>query len=150
MHNKKNFRELKNLGSRILDVRPFHNDERTGYQIIYNEGDACLSDPSRKYQSHVKYQCDPEYKDNPNDFPQMVVAQSFQSTSTQCIFDFVWHSRFACSPCTIDQVNLHQTFCDGNGNAKVHVTRKEGERCVIGHTPQSFISTYPEWKDDEF
>ena len=74
MGNKKNFRELKNLGSRILDVRPFHNEERSGYHIIYNEGDACLSDPSRKYQSHVKYQCDPEYKANPNDFPQMVVA----------------------------------------------------------------------------
>ena len=75
--NKKNYRELKNLGSRILDVRPYHNDDRTGYQVLYNEGDACLSDPSRKYQSHVKYQCDPEYKETPNDFPQMVVAEHF-------------------------------------------------------------------------
>ena len=100
MYTKKNYRELKNLGSRILDVRPFHNDERTGYQVIYNEGDPCLVEPGKKYQSHVKYQCDPEYKESPNDFPQMVVPDHYQSTETQCNFDFVWHSRFACPPCT--------------------------------------------------
>jgi len=50
----------------------------------------------------------------------------------------------------MDQVHLHQTFCNADGNAKVHVTRKEGERCVIGHTPQSFLTKYPEYKDDEF
>lgn len=31
MQSRANYRELKNLGSRILDVRPFHNEDRTGY-----------------------------------------------------------------------------------------------------------------------
>ena len=100
MSTKQHYRELKNLGSRILDVRPFEAEERTGYQVIYNEGDPCMVDPSRNYQTHVKYQCDPDYSDGPTDFPQMVVAEHFQSTETQCIFDFIWHSRFACPPCT--------------------------------------------------
>lgn len=69
MSAKHNFRELRNLGSRILDVRPFHNEDRTGYQVIYNEGDPCVVDPARPYQTNVKYQCDPEFKDTPNDFP---------------------------------------------------------------------------------
>ena len=150
MQSMGNYRELKNLGSRILDVRPFHSEERTGYQVIYNEGDPCPSDPGRKYQTHVKYQCDPDYKDNPNDFPQMVVADDYQSTATQCIFDFIWHSRFACPPCKSDQVKIHKSFCDANGVSKWHVTRNEGERCVIGHTPNSWLKQFPDFKKDEF
>lgn len=68
MDSLNNFRMLKNLGSRILDVRPFQNKDHSGYQVIYNEGDDCIADPGRQYQSHVKYQCDPDGF-GLNDFP---------------------------------------------------------------------------------
>ena len=68
MDSLNNFRTLKNLGSRILDVRPFQNKDHSGYQVIYNEGDDCIADPGRQYQSHVKYQCDPDGF-GLNDFP---------------------------------------------------------------------------------
>ena len=32
----------------------------------------------------------------------------------------------------------------------MHVTRKAGERCVIGHTPQSYLEANPKYKEDEF
>ena len=80
----------------------------------------------------------------------MVVAESFQGTAKQCIFDFIWHSRFACPPCKSDQVKIHKSFCDANNVSKVHVTRNEGERCVIGHTPKSWLKQFPDFKTNEF
>lgn len=49
---------LKNLGSTLLDVRPYETKGLSGYEVIYHEGDQCLADPGRSYESHVRYQCD--------------------------------------------------------------------------------------------
>lgn len=72
MSQLKNFRVLKNLGSRILDVKPYVDSERAGYQVIYSDGDDCLDGSGRRYQSHVKYECDPEGDKRLNDFPKLI------------------------------------------------------------------------------
>jgi len=68
---------------------------------VYSEGDECLAEPGRRYQTHVKYQCDPDGHDELNDFPQLVSVVNYDA-SKSCVFDFVWKSRFACSPCQLD------------------------------------------------
>ena len=87
----KNFRVLKNLGSRIFDVRPYLEEDRTGYLVIYDEGDQCLSDPSKRYMSKVRYQCNPEGNTSLNDFPKMIEVEDYAG-SGQCSFDFIWSS----------------------------------------------------------
>lgn len=113
----KNFKVLKNLGSRILDVRPYYIKGRAGFQVLYNEGDPCLSDPMRNYQSHVKYQCAPDSHTDIQDYPMLVNSSENYQGANECVFDFIWKSRFACSPCTRDQVILHSSRCDENGFA---------------------------------
>ena len=54
-----NFRVLKNLGSQIHMVKPYDFEDRSGYYIIYNNGDKCLGNPNYRYESHVKFECDP-------------------------------------------------------------------------------------------
>ena len=73
----KNFRVLKNLGSQINDVRPYLEDDRSGYLVIYTEGDECLSDPSSRYTSKVRYQCNPEGNSSINDFPRMIEVNDY-------------------------------------------------------------------------
>ena len=126
-------------------MRPYHNKDRSGFQIIYNEGDPCLADPLRNYQSHVKYQCDPDGHSNMFDFPQLVTAQDDFDANKQCIFDFVWNSRFACSPCTREQVTLHKGMCDENGVAQVSVQRNPGEFCVLDFPPESYLKYHPDY-----
>ncbi len=67
----KNFRVLKNLGSRIYNVSPFYDshNEKAGYDIEYKGGDNCLADERVEYKSHVRYQCDVNGHENINDFP---------------------------------------------------------------------------------
>ena len=126
-------------------------------KVQHQPGDTIIAVPAKSgttWTMNIFHQLrtggDPDFKDNPNDFPQMVVADDYQGTATQCIFDFIWHSRFACPPCKSDQVKIHKSFCDANGVSKWHVTRNEGERCVIGHTPNSWLKTFPDFKKDEF
>ena len=107
-----NFRILKNLGSRVHSVKPYYeNGGSSGFQVMFAEGDHCLGDPARRYESKVNYQCDPNENDEANlyDFPQLVAGDEYFGVH-QCKFDFVWKSRFACSPCTMDQVKFHICF----------------------------------------
>lgn len=99
-----NYRELKNLGSRLQDVRPYDSVERSGYEIIYTEGDVCLADPSKHYETHINYRCDTSSQSKLHDYPMLVPidAQQGYTGSNQCKFFFVWHSPFACSVCQLD------------------------------------------------
>lgn len=131
---------LKNLGSRILDVKPYDTKDRTGYIVTYNEGDQCYSEPGRRYQSNVNYECDPDGNSSLNDFPQLVhtgTAKPYFGIG-QCIFDFVWRSKFACPVCRLDQVDVHQQFCGADNTASVHAKRKPGEQCTIDFMPEAF------------
>lgn len=149
MHLNKlnNFRVLKNLGSRITKVIVFDEEDHTGYQAFYNEGDECLADKSKKYSSRVKYQCDPDGQNGINDYPKMVVNGEYQGIN-QCKFDFVWFSKFACSPCRLDQVNLFENFCR-KGHSEIHATRKPGENCVIDFPPDKFIEKNPDYLENK-
>ena len=40
-------------------VKPYDFEDRSGYYIIYGNGDKCLGDPRYRYESHVKFECDP-------------------------------------------------------------------------------------------
>ena len=78
----------------------------------------------------------------------MVTANDYRGVN-QCVFDFIWHSRFACSPCRLDQVDIVESFCDEKGFSKVHATRKADEYCVVDFTPESVLKQWPEYKTDE-
>ena len=69
----------------------------------------------------------------------MVTVNDYRGVN-QCVFDFIWHSRFACSPCRLDQVDIVESFCDEKGFSKVHATRKAGEQCVIDFPPEKLMS----------
>ena len=43
------YRMLKNLGSRILDVKAYETEEHAGFIVTYNEGDQCIGEPGRRY-----------------------------------------------------------------------------------------------------
>ena len=135
----KNFRVLKNLGGNILEVRPYQNKDHSGYEVIYNEGDKCLHDPSQNYQTTIKYQCDdPDYKNDANNFPQVVTEENYKGVK-QCAFNLIWKSRMACSICTTDQVVIKKGICNENSIADVHVTRKPDQHCVLDFAPSSQI-----------
>ena len=136
----RNFRLLKNLGSRVHSVKPYYESDSSGFQVMYGEGDHCLSDKSRRYESMVNYQCDPNENDEANlyDFPQLVAGEKYYGVH-QCKFDFVWKSRFACSPCTMEQVVFTNSFCGADGMLSVHAERKEGEQCVIDFIPEAVL-----------
>ena len=88
----------------VITVEEMRRDMfRSGYEVIYTNGDVCYTDHSKKYQSIVRYICDPEegaQNNKMNDFPQIIPEPGDDYNGVhQCTFHFVWRSKFACSPC---------------------------------------------------
>ena len=85
-----------------------------------------------------------------SDFPQLVHTNDQKSYFGlgQCIFEFVWKSRFACSVCRLDQVTLHENFCAADGTASVHARRKPGQHCTMDFVPEAFSKNG--YLEDEF
>lgn len=134
LNKMNNYRVLKNLGSMIENVNPISNAELSGYEVVYNEGDACLANPDTRYKTFVRYLCDIDGESKINDFPKLIPTTGYDGVN-ECAFSFVWHSRFACSVCQLNQVHIHEGFCGTDGSAKVHIERKAGEQCVIDFLP---------------
>ncbi len=125
-------------------MSPFYDSHngRAGYDVEYKGGDKCLADERVQYKSHVRYLCDVDGHGKINDFPQLVTEPDYDP-STQCTFNFVWHSRFACSACRLDQVKMHEGMCNAqNGEAPVHITKKKGEQCVLDFIPDSYMANF--------
>ena len=104
----KNFRAVKNLGSRINSVVPSMKKDDSGFTVSYIDGDVCLADTTQNYRSNVRYLCDHLSEDQIVDFPLLDVPRDPTTGpykgNSQCVFEFVWESRFACSPCSDEQV----------------------------------------------
>lgn len=125
------YRVLKNLGSRVLNVKPYQSKSQSGFYVNYTEGDQCMADPSRRYHSYINYECDPDGHSKLVDYPAVLHSKD------ECNFEFVWRSRFACSICHVEQVVLHEEFCGKDGTSRVHVERKQGAQCVLDFVPQT-------------
>jgi len=127
LKNLKNFRVLKNLGTKINSVYPFLNKHMSGFTVEYIDGDTCLADKLQKYRSKVKYLCNPDGDEQLVDYPLLEVPPTagYYQGVNQCQFDFIWESRFACPPCQHHQVDLHEGFCQEDGTRLVTVTKKE-------------------------
>ena len=72
LNKMNNFRELKNLGSTLKDVRPYDSEGRSGYEVLYGDGDICTSDPSKRYETWINYQCDTTSESKLHDYPMLV------------------------------------------------------------------------------
>ena len=106
---------------------------QSGFFVSYNEGDQCLADPARRYQSNINYVCDPDGHSKLVDYPAVLPSKD------DCTFEFIWRSRFACSVCHIDQVVIHEELCGKDGTSRIHVERKHGAQCVLDFAPQNLI-----------
>ena len=132
MEELKNFRVVKNLGRRVHSVHPFITPHMSGFEVEYIDGDYCLASPGQTYRSKVKYVCDPYGEENMVDYPLLEVPPTigdYQGVN-QCNFDFIWESRFACAPCTDQQVEYSEGFCQEDGYRLITITKTDDE-CVI-------------------
>jgi hypothetical protein len=153
LSHAKNQRILKNLGSKIIEVKPQVRSSRqfygTGFTVVYGEGDICYNDPTQRYQSVVSYICDPTEggsSNKMNDFPQLVKERRHGYKGIhQCEYHFVWHSKFACAPCLDTMVQERRLLCDEDGMRQVFIEGQQAARCVTDFPPRALLDKDPHY-----
>ena len=96
---------LRNLGRRFEDSKMISGySVPAGYEVLYNGGDTCDEDKSKKYSTRIKYHCD--HKQEEYNMPIVELL-------SPCNFQISWYSKLACPICsTVNDLDRISSMCD--------------------------------------
>ena len=123
----KNEKYLISLGSEIKNIKLLKNNNNRGVFIHYNNGDKCIEDNTKNYETYLFLKCKNDHNNKKN-----IKGPKFINKA-ECVYYFEWEGRGGCPICLSEEIEKIEFQCR---NWERNVSYFENNHCVIYNTSQ--------------
>ena len=123
----KNKKYLISLGSEIENIKLLKNNNNRGVFIHYNNGDKCIEDNTKNYETYLFLKCKNDHNNKKNmKGPKFI-------NKAECVYYFEWEGRGGCPICLSEEIEKIEFQCR---NWERNVSFFENNHCLVYNTSQ--------------